>query len=80
MFSKKAKFTPLKLPQNIDGENVWPIDIHKQKFWIFIVFTTKLLSFLLSDTMDLHMSSLGTLVLQGLCGVFYATRHQFAEV
>ena len=31
-------------------------------------------------TMDLHMSSLGTLVPQGPCGVFYATRHQFTEV
>ena len=36
--------------------------------------------FLLNDTMDLHMSSLGTLVLQGPCGVFYATRHQFVDV
>ena len=34
---------------------------------------------LLHDIMDLHMSNLGTLVSQGLCGVFYATRHQITE-
>ena len=31
------------------------------------------------DIMDLHMTSLGTLVPQGLCSAFYATRHQFTE-
>ena len=29
LFFEKAKFTPLKLPKNIDGENVSPTDIHK---------------------------------------------------
>ena len=31
---------------------------------------------LLNDIMDLHMSSLGTLVPEGPCCVFYATRYQ----
>ena len=31
---------------------------------------------LLSDIMDLHMSSLGTFVIEGPCCVFYATRYQ----
>ena len=35
--------------------------------------------FLLHDIMDLHMSSLGTLVLQRFCGMFHATWHQFTE-
>ena len=36
--------------------------------------------YLLNGTMDLHMSGLGTLVPEGPCGMFYATRHQFTEV
>ena len=36
--------------------------------------------FLLHDIMDLQMLSLGTLVPQGPCGVFYATKRQFTEV
>ena len=35
--------------------------------------------FLLNNNTDLHMSSLGTLVLHGHYGVFYATKDQFAE-
>ena len=35
--------------------------------------------FLVYDIMDLHMSSLGTLVLQRFCGMFHATWHQFTE-
>ena len=35
---------------------------------------------LLHDIMDLHMLSVGSLVPQGPCGVFYATRHHFNEV
>ena len=36
--------------------------------------------FLLHDIIDLHMSSHGTLVSQGPCGVFDAKTHQFSEV
>ena len=36
--------------------------------------------FLINDIMDLYMSSLGTLVPQRLCGMFYATMRQFTEV
>ena len=31
---------------------------------------------LLNDIMDLHMFSLGTLISEGVCCVFYTTRHQ----
>ena len=57
---------------------------HHQSFcWHFFDLTgdcaTSDVFFLLDDMMDLYMSSHGSLVPQGPCGVFYATRHQFIE-
>ena len=46
----------------------------------WVIMPNVMCHFLFNDMMDLHMLSLGTLVPQRSCRVFYAKRLQFTEV